>query len=107
MRKHTIDYTSPQLATDHISSHKAIVAYLTSINLPASASALRQDLNIGDSFDDATSKRYEGLLEKKWTSVVRLQKKVRLEKLKQLLESALICEDNGLGITKHCPPIRT
>jgi platelet-activating factor acetylhydrolase IB subunit alpha len=37
---------------------------------------LREDLNIGDSFDAATSKKYEGLLEKKWTSVVRLQKKV-------------------------------
>jgi len=33
-------------------------------------------LEIGDSFDDATRKKYEGLLEKKWTSVVRLQKKV-------------------------------
>jgi hypothetical protein len=33
-------------------------------------------LKIGDNFDDATRKKYEGLLEKKWTSVVRLQKKV-------------------------------
>jgi platelet-activating factor acetylhydrolase IB subunit alpha len=30
------------------------------------------------SFDDATRKKYEGLLEKKWTSVVRLQKKVAI-----------------------------
>jgi platelet-activating factor acetylhydrolase IB subunit alpha len=29
-----------------------------------------------EGFDEATSKKYEGLLEKKWTSVVRLQKKV-------------------------------
>lgn len=29
-----------------------------------------------DVFDAATAKKYEGLLEKKWTSVVRLQKKV-------------------------------
>ena len=57
-------------------SHKAIIAYLTSVKLPASAAALRQELEIGDTFDDATSKKYEGLLEKKWTSVVRLQKKV-------------------------------
>jgi len=57
-------------------SHKSIIAYLTSIKLPNSASALREELNIGDTFDDATSKKYEGLLEKKWTSVVRLQKKV-------------------------------
>ena len=43
----------------------------------SSAAALREELNIGDNFDAATSKKYEGLLEKKWTSVVRLQKKVR------------------------------
>lgn len=59
-----------------IISHKSIIAYLTSVKLTATATALRQELNIGDTFDDATSKKYEGLLEKKWTSVVRLQKKV-------------------------------
>ena len=58
-------------------SHKAIVAYLNASNHPDSASALKQELGLGDAFDDATSKKYEGLLEKKWTSVVRLQKKVR------------------------------
>lgn len=58
------------------SSHKSIIAYLTSVNLTATATTLRQELDIGDTFDDATSKKYEGLLEKKWTSVVRLQKKV-------------------------------
>lgn len=56
--------------------HKAIIAYLSSSGLPSTAAALRQELNIGDTFDDATSKKYEGLLEKKWTSVVRLQKKI-------------------------------
>lgn len=57
-------------------SHKAIIAYLNVAKLPSSGAVLRQELEIGDSFDDATSKKYEGLLEKKWTSVVRLQKKV-------------------------------
>lgn len=56
--------------------HKSIIAYLSSINLTGSAAALREELQIGDSFDAATSKKYEGLLEKKWTSVVRLQKKI-------------------------------
>ena len=37
---------------------------------------MRDELEIGDGFDDATRKKYEGLLEKKWTSIVRLQKKV-------------------------------
>lgn len=53
-----------------------MIAYLSSISLPNSAAALREELQIGDNFDAATSKKYEGLLEKKWTSVVRLQKKV-------------------------------
>lgn len=56
--------------------HKAIIAYLVSNNLPDTATALRSELNLGNTFDDNTSKKYEGLLEKKWTSVVRLQKKV-------------------------------
>lgn len=56
--------------------HKAIIAYLASNNLVDTATTLRKELNLGDSFDDTTAKKYEGLLEKKWTSVVRLQKKV-------------------------------
>jgi platelet-activating factor acetylhydrolase IB subunit alpha len=37
------------------------------------------ELNLNeDVFDGATSKKYETLLEKKWTSVVRLQKKASL-----------------------------
>ena len=59
--------------------HKSIIAYLSSNNLPKAAAALRAEANISDAFDDATSKKYEGLLEKKWTSVVRLQKKVMIE----------------------------
>jgi platelet-activating factor acetylhydrolase IB subunit alpha len=53
-----------------------MIAYLSSQKLTNSATALREELNIGEGFDAATSKKYEGLLEKKWTSVVRLQKKV-------------------------------
>lgn len=56
--------------------HKAMIAYLASNNLPNAAAALRAEANIGESFDAATTQKYEGLLEKKWTSVVRLQKKV-------------------------------
>lgn len=38
---------------------------------------MRTELGLGeDAFDSATAKKYETLLEKKWTSVVRLQKKV-------------------------------
>ena len=38
---------------------------------------MRAELGVGDEFlDEGKMKKYEGLLEKKWTSVVRLQKKV-------------------------------
>ncbi|KAI9788352.1 MAG: protein with putative role during mitosis [Peltula sp. TS41687] len=53
-----------------------MVAYLTVVNFHNSAEALRQEAGVGDEFDDATRKKYEGVLERKWTSVVRLQKKV-------------------------------
>ena len=77
MRKQMLVSLQP-VATNIFSRHKAIIAYLTSINLSNSAAALREELSIGDGFDESTSKKYEGLLEKKWTSVVRLQKKARV-----------------------------
>lgn len=54
--------------------HKSMLAYLVAANLPTSAAALRGELNLD--VDEATRKKYEGLLEKKWTSIVRLQKKI-------------------------------
>ncbi|KAJ6016026.1 hypothetical protein N7540_010617 [Penicillium herquei] len=56
--------------------HKSIIAYLASANLPQSSIALREELGDSVTVDDSTLKKYEGLLEKKWTSVVRLQKKI-------------------------------
>ncbi|KAM0525446.1 hypothetical protein ACHAPE_000151 [Trichoderma viride] len=56
--------------------HKSIIAYLSANNLQNTASVLREELSLGeDVFDAATTKKYETLLEKKWTSIVRLQKK--------------------------------
>ncbi|KAI9683871.1 MAG: protein with putative role during mitosis [Trizodia sp. TS-e1964] len=55
--------------------HKAIVAYLTSQKLSSAAEQLKEEFKL-DSFDSAAIKKYEGLMEKKWTSVVRLQKKI-------------------------------
>lgn len=69
--------------------HKAIVAYLSSANFPNSAAALREELGEDNKLDDATVKKYEGLLEKKWTSVVRLQKKVNGYETRGLLNSHL------------------
>lgn len=75
-------------------SHKSLIAYLAALNHSASADALRADLDLPESLlDPATTKKYEGLLEKKWTSVVRLQKKIldleaRCTQLQQELDSA-------------------
>lgn len=68
-----IEYQNP---TNGEGRHKAIIAYLGVINAPNTAAAFREEANVSETFDDATRKKYEGLLEKKWTSVVRLQKKV-------------------------------
>src|ERR1700748_3259217 len=56
--------------------HKSMVSYLLSIGMTDSANALRRECSLADTFDDATAKKYETLLEKKWTSVVRLQKRI-------------------------------
>lgn len=56
-----------------------MIAYLSANNLPNTAAALREELGLGeDAFDTGTAKKYESLLEKKWTGIVRLQKKVHL-----------------------------
>ncbi|EME44855.1 hypothetical protein DOTSEDRAFT_70794 [Dothistroma septosporum NZE10] len=71
--------------------HKSLIAYLLSTGHGNSAQVLREDLNLPESdFDAATAKKYEGLIEKKWTSVVRLQKKIMdLEAKSQQLQSEL------------------
>ncbi|EEP82812.1 nuclear migration protein nudF [Uncinocarpus reesii 1704] len=56
--------------------HKSLIAYLSSINASQSVTTLREELQIGDNFTDAACKKYEGFLEKKWISVVRLQKRI-------------------------------
>lgn len=53
-----------------------MIAYLSANKLPNTAAALRAELELGeDAFDPGTAKKYESLLEKKWTGIVRLQKK--------------------------------
>ena len=63
---------------------------MNSINHGPVATVMRDELGLGDSFDEPTSKKYEGLLEKKWISVVRLQKKIMdLESRNAALQSEL------------------
>ncbi|KAI8952991.1 nuclear distribution protein pac-1a [Xylaria longipes] len=71
--------------------HKSIIAYLTANRLTATATSLRAELNLKENeFDAATADKYKGLLEKKWTSVVRLQRKIMdLESRNAALQSEL------------------
>ena len=64
--------------------HKAILSYLSTANLQSSYNALKEELALLDPafnsqrpINGEDDQRYKGLLEKKWTSVIRLQKKVR------------------------------
>ncbi|RMZ91642.1 hypothetical protein DV736_g1139, partial [Chaetothyriales sp. CBS 134916] len=56
--------------------HKSMVSYLVAVGFSDSAAALRREAHLGSAFDDTTAKKYETLLEKKWTSIVRLQKRI-------------------------------
>ncbi|KAF3765556.1 nuclear distribution protein pac-1a [Cryphonectria parasitica EP155] len=71
--------------------HKSIIAYLSANNLPNTAAVLREELGLSEeTLDVNTVKKYEGLLEKKWTSVVRLQKKImELESRSAALQSEI------------------
>lgn len=52
-----------------------MIAYCDSLGMAEAAATLRRDFNLGENFDEATSKKYETMLEKKWTLIMRLQKK--------------------------------
>ncbi|KAK3301683.1 LIS-1 2 [Chaetomium strumarium] len=69
--------------------HKSIIAYLSANNLSTAAETLRAELSLReDVFDPDTTAKYRSLLEKKWTSTVRLQKKVmQLESVNSELQS--------------------
>ncbi|EME83789.1 uncharacterized protein MYCFIDRAFT_84097 [Pseudocercospora fijiensis CIRAD86] len=57
--------------------HKGIVAYLISTGHADAAQGVRDAVRLSETeFDASTAKRYEGLIEKKWTGLVRLQKKI-------------------------------
>ena len=59
--------------------HKSILDYLHAQNLTKAFDALKAEASV-DYAPDPKGK-YAGLLEKKWTSVIRLQKKVHISTL--------------------------
>ncbi|KAF2105303.1 nuclear distribution protein PAC1 [Lophiotrema nucula] len=70
--------------------HKSIIAYLQVSNLPSSAATLQEELGVSHSLDEATCQKYSNLLERKWTTVVRLQKRImELEPMVAALQAEL------------------
>lgn len=53
-----------------------MISYLQSVGFHESASALLNESSLSTTFDSASAAKYSTLLEKKWTSVVRLQKRI-------------------------------
>ncbi|KAK4463416.1 putative nuclear distribution protein pac-1b [Cladorrhinum samala] len=80
--------------------HKSLISYLTSQNLLATASALRTELSLPESaFDQSQTEKYQGLLEKKWTSVIRLQRKIlELEATVASLKTDLLSSSLGSSL---------
>jgi platelet-activating factor acetylhydrolase IB subunit alpha len=58
----------------HSCRNRAILDYLLTSGYRSSLEAFRREANLDSDAD--VEKRHAGLLEKKWTSVIRLQKKV-------------------------------
>ena len=69
--------------------NKAIADYLASNGYGEALDAFKKETDMPGEVD----KKYAGLLEKKWTSVIRLQKKVRTHcrKNKSILMSQIFC----------------
>ena len=68
---------------------------------------LRAELNLSEEvFDAATAKKYESLLEKKWTSIVRLQRKVRCSAQKRYRLATVSAAErpHAFGTKKALPP---
>ena len=67
--------------------NKAIADYMLSNGYNEALEAFKKETDMPGEID----KKYAGLLEKKWTSVIRLQKKVRLEEVDKSREVVQDC----------------
>lgn len=81
---------------------RSLLFYLHSANLTRTYESLLSESPLLDSSDfsleDPTNSKYNGLLEKKWTSVIRLQKKIMdLEARNAALQTELSTASRGSG----------
>lgn len=83
-----------------IHSNKAIADYLSANNYPDALESFRKEADLDGS--DTIEMKYSGLLEKKWTSVIRLQKKV-MELESKLSEAQKEVSEGGALRSKRSP----
>ncbi|KAJ5263931.1 nuclear migration protein nudF [Penicillium angulare] len=87
--------------------HKSMIAYLSSVNAIQSVAVLEKELPVDITFNDVARKKYEGLLARKWTNVMRLQRRILdLESRVSNLESKLenVAPVGVGGTPKSCLP---
>lgn len=79
--------TKESFFTDYVNPlrHKAILDYLSASGFHDSFTALKAE-SLNDDFVPDPKQKYAGLLEKKWTSVIRLQKKVHIRQILAAIE---------------------
>ncbi|KAI9209317.1 putative platelet-activating factor acetylhydrolase ib alpha subunit, partial [Polychytrium aggregatum] len=93
------------VATTHMGSRQqaelrlSILDYLVSNGLDSAAEALKVEAGLDDYVSDGKQK-YSGLLEKKWTSVIRLQKKImdletKMSQMQEELDNSPVRKANG------------
>ncbi|KAF1977501.1 nuclear distribution protein PAC1 [Bimuria novae-zelandiae CBS 107.79] len=85
--------------------NKAIAAYLGSLGASKTLAAFQEEVPLPASFNDDVRKKYEGIMEKKWTSIVRLQKKVLdLEQRNSNLQEELNANTPTSSLRKNQDP---
>ncbi|CAK9784125.1 dynein regulator [Cutaneotrichosporon oleaginosum] len=85
--------------------HRAMLSYLQAAGMTESFASLAREADMLD-FDPSDPKdKYSGLLEKKWTSVIRLQKKIMdLESQKAALQAELASPTRATASTSSNAP---
>ena len=83
--------------------NKAIADYMLSNGYNEALEAFKKETDMPGEID----KKYAGLLEKKWTSVIRLQKKVRINIIYALLARTLLCIYQSIGKFKYYTNTKT
>lgn len=91
--------------------HKSLLDYLNSNGFHETVAAFKQESGQGEFQPDPKAK-WSGLLEKKWTSVIRLQKKVRLlspfsSSSRTAPKARMLRTDHGVGNTELSTTRRT